>query len=66
MAEEEQHIAAEAARVGSTSHILRYVLGFSLVLTIIAMLEVLWGDWKALRQLVLEENKYRMWTHIWL
>ena len=43
MAEEEQHIATEDARSGSTPHIVRYVLGISLLLAVIVMLIVLWG-----------------------
>jgi hypothetical protein len=43
MADEKQHIATEKARAGSTPHIVRYVLGISLALAIIAMLVVLWG-----------------------
>ncbi|MFC3442007.1 hypothetical protein ACFOKF_12590 [Sphingobium rhizovicinum] len=42
MAEPEKHIAADEARAGSTPHIVRYVLGISMVLAIIAMLLVLW------------------------
>ena len=40
---EEEHIAAEKARAGSTPHVVRYVLGISLILAIIAMLVVVWG-----------------------
>lgn len=43
MAEQEQHITTEEARAGSTPHIVRYVLGISLLLAIIVMLAVLWG-----------------------
>lgn len=42
MADHEQHIATEKARAGSTPHIVRYVLGISLILAVIAMLLVLW------------------------
>ncbi|WP_268934739.1 hypothetical protein [Sphingobium sp. CAP-1] len=38
MAEQEQHIATDDARGGSTPHIVRYVLGISLALAVIAML----------------------------
>jgi hypothetical protein len=40
MAEQEEHIATEDARAGSTPHIVRYVLGISLILAVIAMLVV--------------------------
>lgn len=43
MADEEQHIATEDARSGSTPHIVRYILGISLPLVIIGMLIVLWS-----------------------
>ncbi|WP_022681198.1 hypothetical protein [Sphingobium bisphenolivorans] len=43
MAEQEQHVATEKARAGSTPHIVRYVLGISLTLAIIAMIVVLLG-----------------------
>lgn len=43
MVEHEQHITTEDARSGSTPHIVRYVLGISLLLAIIVMLVVLWG-----------------------
>lgn len=43
MAEHEQHIATDNARAGSTPHIVRYVLGISLLLAVIAMLLVLFG-----------------------
>ena len=33
---EETHISTEAARAGATPHMTRYVLGFGLVLVIIA------------------------------
>lgn len=42
MVEEQQHISAEDARSGSTPHIVRYVLGISLILVVVAMLLVLW------------------------
>jgi hypothetical protein len=42
MAEEIPHISTEDARAGSTPHIVRYVLGISLALVVIAMLLVLW------------------------
>ncbi|KMS62955.1 hypothetical protein FHS51_003180 [Sphingobium wenxiniae] len=42
MAEENPHISTEDARAGSTPHIVRYVLGISLALVVIAMLLVLW------------------------
>ncbi|HEX7783348.1 MAG TPA: hypothetical protein VF509_11135 [Sphingobium sp.] len=41
MPEQEQHIDAEAARAGSTPHIVRYVLVISLVLAVVAMAFVL-------------------------
>lgn len=44
MAEQEQHMAAEEARAGSTPHVVRYVLGISLTLAIIAMIVILWGN----------------------
>ncbi|HEX7741674.1 MAG TPA: hypothetical protein VF442_04470 [Sphingobium sp.] len=43
MADEEKHIAAQDARSGSTPHIVRYILGISLPLVIIAMLILLWS-----------------------
>jgi hypothetical protein len=42
MAQEEQHIATEDARAGSTPHIVRYVLAISLALVIVGMLLVIW------------------------
>ena len=42
MAEQERHVSAEDARSGATPHVVRYVLGISLALAIIAMLLVLW------------------------
>ncbi len=42
MADQEQHIATDKARAGSTPHIVRYVLGISLTLAIIAMLFAVW------------------------
>lgn len=44
MAEQERHMAAEEARAGSTPHVVRYVLGISLTLAIIAMIVILWGN----------------------
>jgi hypothetical protein len=44
MAEQKQHMAAEEARAGSTPHVVRYVLGISLTLAIIAMIVILWGN----------------------
>lgn len=35
--DEEVHIQAEAARAGETPHIVRYVLGISMTLTVIAL-----------------------------
>ena len=44
MSEEQTHIDTEDARAGTTPHIVRYVLGISLVLAIVALLIVtLWG-----------------------
>ena len=42
MADQEQHIATVQARAGSTPHVVRYVLGISLALAVIAMLLVIW------------------------
>lgn len=42
MAQDQQHIATDDARGGSTPHIVRYVLAISLALAIIAMLLVIW------------------------
>ncbi|WP_420143737.1 hypothetical protein [Sphingobium sp.] len=42
MTEPEKHIDAEDARAGETPHVVRYVLGISLALAVIAMLFVLW------------------------
>lgn len=42
MADQEQHVATEQARAGSTPHVVRYVLAISLALAIIAMLLVIW------------------------
>ncbi|WIW87171.1 MULTISPECIES: hypothetical protein [unclassified Sphingobium] len=42
MVDHEQHIATEKARAGSTEHVVRYVLGISLALVVIAMLFLLW------------------------
>lgn len=41
MAEQEMHVTAQEARAGSTPHIVRYILGISLTLAVIAMLVVL-------------------------
>ncbi len=35
---------AEEARSGSTPHVVRYMLGISLTLAIIAMIVILWGN----------------------
>ena len=44
MSEEQTHIDTQDARAGTTPHIVRYVLGVSLVLAIVALLIVtLWG-----------------------
>jgi len=44
VSEEQTHIDTEDARAGTTPHIVRYVLGISLVLAIVALLIVtLWG-----------------------
>ncbi|KKW92189.1 hypothetical protein [Sphingobium chungbukense] len=43
MVEQEQHIATEKARAGSTPHVVRYVLGISLTLAIIVMIVIVWG-----------------------
>ncbi|MEJ7933578.1 hypothetical protein WG907_04805 [Sphingobium sp. AN558] len=42
MADHELHIPTNDARAGSTPHIVRYVLGISLTLAIIAMMLVIW------------------------
>jgi hypothetical protein len=42
MADQEQHIATDQARSGSTPHVVRYVLGISLALAVVAMLLVIW------------------------
>lgn len=42
MPEQEKHIETDAARGGVTPYIVRYVLGVSLTLAVIAMLLVLW------------------------
>ncbi|MFD1103438.1 hypothetical protein [Sphingobium olei] len=42
MADQEKHIATDQARSGSTPHVVRYVLGISLALAVIAMLLVIW------------------------
>jgi hypothetical protein len=41
MAEQEIHIGTEKARAGATPHIVRYVLGISLALVILAMAIIL-------------------------
>jgi len=41
MAEQETHIPAQDARSGSTPHVVRYVLGISLALAILAMIIIL-------------------------
>lgn len=41
MADEQEHIATDNARAGSTPHIVRYVLGISLPLVVIGMLLIL-------------------------
>lgn len=41
MADEQEHIATDSARAGSTPHIVRYVLGISLPLVVIGMLLIL-------------------------
>ncbi|MET0249024.1 MAG: hypothetical protein ABW164_04775 [Sphingobium sp.] len=41
MADEQEHIATDNARAGSTPHIVRYVLGISLPLVIVGMLVIL-------------------------
>jgi len=44
VSEEQTHIDTQDARAGTTPHIVRYVLGVSLVLAIVALLIVtLWG-----------------------
>jgi len=42
MVDHEEHISTDNARAGSTEHVVRYVLGISLALAVIAMLLVLW------------------------
>jgi hypothetical protein len=42
MVDHEQHIATDKARAGSKEHVVRYVLGISLALAVIAMLALLW------------------------
>lgn len=37
MAERERHLTAQEARAGSTEHVVRYVLGISLALAVVAM-----------------------------
>ncbi|MCE7794975.1 hypothetical protein LWE61_00235 [Sphingobium sufflavum] len=41
MAQQETHISTDRARAGSTPHIVRYVLGISLALAIVAMALIL-------------------------
>jgi hypothetical protein len=41
MADQEEHIATDQARAGSTPHVVRYVLGISLTLVVVAMLLIL-------------------------
>lgn len=41
MAEQETHLPTEQARAGSTPHVVRYVLGISLALAILAMIIIL-------------------------
>jgi hypothetical protein len=41
MADQEEHIATDQVRAGSTPHVVRYVLGISLTLVVVAMLLVL-------------------------
>jgi hypothetical protein len=43
MADQEEHIATDDARGGSTPHIVRYILAISLLLAIVAMIFVFWG-----------------------
>ena len=40
---EPAHISTEDARAGATPHVTRYVLGFGLVLVIIAFAVILWS-----------------------
>ncbi|MEC3911714.1 hypothetical protein U5A82_14935 [Sphingobium sp. CR2-8] len=42
MVTQEQHVATDDARAGVTNHNVRYVLGISLALAVIAMLLLLW------------------------
>ena len=42
MVEQEEHVTTDEARAGTTPHIVRYVLGISLALAVIAMLLVIW------------------------
>jgi hypothetical protein len=45
MPQKQVHETTDAARAGSTPHIVRYVLSISLVLAILAMIGVMiWGD----------------------
>lgn len=41
MAEGEQNISREKARAGSSEHVVRYVLGISLTLAVLAMITML-------------------------
>lgn len=41
VAEQETHISTDDARSGSTPHIVRYILGISLALVIVAMIVIL-------------------------
>ncbi|WBY08096.1 hypothetical protein PIB19_00590 [Sphingomonas sp. 7/4-4] len=45
MAENEEpiHISTDRARAGTTPHVTRYVLGFGLVLVIIAFVIIVWS-----------------------
>jgi hypothetical protein len=40
---DEIHVSTDRARAGSTPHMTRYVLGFGLVLVIIAFAVILWS-----------------------
>jgi hypothetical protein len=41
MADQEEHIATDQARAGSSPHVVRYVLGISLTLVVVGMLLIL-------------------------
>ena len=43
MAEEPTHLNTEEARAGATPHMTRYILGFSLVLVVIAFAFIVYG-----------------------